>query len=190
MSLIKFRISWEEDDASFRDMEILSAQSVYELHEGIKKHFQLPADMEASIYVSDDRWIRGREISSTVEKNLRDAPALSMKKTAVGALMLNPDQKFVYQCVHAKAWVFLLDTLTLLPDPGVLREYPICVKSEGISPSQLVLIQTEKDRVVEIEERYDLASRDGFGDEGEDEDLGISEDAEEGMDSAEIGEDF
>jgi hypothetical protein len=190
MSLIKFRISWEEDDASFRDMEILSAQSFYELHEGIKKHFQLPAEMEASIYVSDDRWIRGREISSTVEKNLRDAPALSMKKTAVGALMLNPDQKFVYQCVHAKSWVFLLDTLTLLPDPSILREYPICVKSEGISPSQLGLIPTEKDSVVEIEERYDLASRDGFGDEGDDEDLGLSEEAEEGMDSSEISEDF
>lgn len=188
MPLIKYRVSWEEDDNSFRELEILSSQSFYDLHSGIKKFFELPATMEASIFTSDDRWVRGRELSSTIEKNLRDAPALSMKKTPVGALMLNPDQRFIYQCVHAKNWVFLIETLALLPEPVVLREYPLLVKSEGIAPSLLGVIPTEKDSVMDIEERYDLGSRDGFGDEGEDEDQSEDEFGEESDDSQGVDE--
>lgn len=170
MSIIKYRVSWEDDDSTFREFEILSSQTFYEFHEGIKKAFMFPAVMEASFFVSTDDWKREKEISSTVEKNLRDAPALSMKKTPLGALISDPHQKFIYACVHAKAWVLLIETITLLPVPIALKDYPICVKSEGLSPSQIGIIPTEKDSVMEIEERYDLNNTDGFGDEGEDDD--------------------
>jgi hypothetical protein len=176
MSLLKFKVCWEEDDATYRSIEILSAQTFMELHTCIKTAFQLPADMEASIFVSNDRWTKEKEISSVVEKNLRDAPALSMKKTPIAALINDPHQKFVYECVHPKAWVFLIDLTTLSPIPTLQKDYPICVISEGISPSQFGSAKPEKDAVVDILELYDLDDKDGFGDEGEDE---ISNDAEE-----------
>lgn len=169
MSLIKFNISWEEDNATFRDIEVLTAQSFYDLHVCIKQAFQFPENMEASFFMTDDRWQKEREISSVVEKNLRDAPALSMKKTPIGALMQDPHQKFVYVCNHPKAWVLLLEVISLLEDGKPTIVYPRITKNEGLSPSQIGLHHKEKDVVVETLELYDLQDRDGFGDEGEDE---------------------
>jgi len=178
MSLIKFRVSWSEDDSTFRDVEILSGQTYYDLHLIIKKELLMPADMEASFYVSDDLWRKGRQISSIVEKNLRDAVALSMKRTAIGALIVDPHQKFVYECDHLKGWIFYIDMITLLPEPIQTDVFPRCIKSEGISPTQLGIVPTEKDSVMEIEERYDLNSdEEGYGDEGE-EDATSAEDGE------------
>ena len=189
MSLLKFKVTWSEDDNTCRDIEILSSHTYYDLHLIIKKELMMPADMEASIYVSNDQWKKEREISSTIEKNLRDALALSMKKTPIGALIVDPHQKYVYVCVHPKEWIFYLELVTLLPEPAQTEQFPRCTKSEGISPSQLGLVPTIKDSVVEIEERYDLAGdEEGFGDEGEEENNNNDEEDISTQDLA--GEDF
>jgi hypothetical protein len=169
MSIIKFRVSWNQDDSTFRDIEILSGQTFDDLHQCIKRELLMPADMESIIYVSDENWNKGRQISSRVEKNLRDAIALSMKKTPIGALIVDPHQKFIYECEHPKAWLFYIDLITLMEETAVTHVYPRCIKGEGVSPSQFGILPIKKDSVVEIEERYDLANdEEGFGDEGED----------------------
>ena len=170
MSLFKFRIWWSEDDTTFRDIEILSASTYFDFHEIIKKEFQLPADMQACIYLSDDLHKRGRALSSAVEKNLRDAPALSMKRTPLGALISDPHQKFIYTCEHPKGWIFFAELISLLPEPAHPEIYPRCTKTEGLSPSQVGVIPSKKDSVMELEERYDLnGQEEGYGDEGEEE---------------------
>jgi hypothetical protein len=68
--------------------------------------------------------------------------------------------------------------ITLLPEPAQVDLFPRCIKSEGISPTQLGIIPIVKDSVMEIEERYDLNSdEEGYGDEGE-EDATAAEDGE------------
>lgn len=174
-------VTWEDDDSTYRIIEILSAQTFYEFHTGIKQSLQLPEAMEASFFISNDHWTREKEISSIVEKNLRDAPALSMRRTPIGALINDPHQKFIYVCDHPKAWVFRIEIMLLSPAPEMVNNYPTCVKSEGISPSQFGVGIKEKDSVVEIEERYDLGGQEeGYGEEGDDDDLtGLTDDAEE-----------
>ena len=182
MSLLRIKVCWEEDDATYRTIEILSNQTFWELHQCIKTAFQLPADMESVTYVSNDKWLREKAISSIVEKNLRDAPALSQKKTPIGALINEPHQKFLYESIHAKGWIFHIEVITLSPVPTIRREYPICVISEGISPSQFGIAKPEKDAVVDILEMYDLDNKDGFGDEGDDTDLPEASEEELGND--------
>lgn len=170
MSLIKFKISWDEDNATFRDVEVLTSQSFYDLHQCIKTNFQFAETMEASFFMTDDLVIKGKEISSTVEKNLRDAPALSMRKTPIGALMNDPHQRFIYECIHPKSWTLLLEVISLKEFKGEVNTFPRCTKSEGVSPSQFGILGKEKDAVAETLELYDLAGdADGYGDEGEDE---------------------
>lgn len=168
MSLIKFKVYWEEDSDIFRDIEVMSGQNFYELHQCIRTNFQLPDTLEASIFLCDERLKKGQEISSVVEKNLRDAPALSMKRTPIGALMNDPHQKFIYVCQNEKGWQFIMEIITFKPDHPDLHLFPRCVKSEGLSPSQFGIGMNTKKSVLEVEERYDLGSQDGFGDEGED----------------------
>lgn len=167
MSLLKFKVSWEEDDATYRNIEIVSGQSFYEFHTCIKFSLQFPEKMEGMFYLIDEKKVRGKAISSEVEKNLRDAPALSMKKTPVGALITDPDQKFIYECVHPKAWTFLVEIISISPFNSNLINYPKCIKSEGISPVNFGISPTEKDGIVEIIEKYDLNGDEGFGEEGE-----------------------
>jgi hypothetical protein len=178
MSLLKIKACWEEDDTTYRTIEMLSTQTFFELHTCIKKSFELPADMEASIFISNDRWTKEKEISSVVEKNLRDAPALSMKKTPIAALINDPHQKFLYESVHLKKWTFLIEIIMLSPIPTLQKDYPICIDSEGISPSQFGVLKQEKDAVMDVLEMYDLDDKDGYGDEGEDD---IETDSEESL---------
>ena len=170
MSLLKFTISWDEDNATFRDVEVLTNQSFHDLHTCIKTAFQFPDTMEASFFMTDNFIHKGREISSTVEKNLRDAPALSMRKTPIGALMNDPHQQFIYECVHPKNWTLHLEVISLKEFLMDSDHFPRVTKSEGISPSQFGVLGKEKDAVMETLEIYDLAGdAEGYGDEGEDE---------------------
>ena len=170
MSLLKFTISWDEDNATFRDVEVLTNQSFHDLHTCIKTAFQFPETMEASFFMTDNFIHKGKEISSTVEKNLRDAPALSMRKTPIGALMNDPHQQFIYECVHPKNWTLHLEVISLKEFLMDSDQFPRVTKSEGISPSQFGILGQEKDAVMETLEIYDLAGdADGYGDEGEDE---------------------
>lgn len=179
MSLLKFKVSWEEDDATYRNIEIVSSQSFYEFHTCIKFALQFPEKMEGFFYLIDSKKIVQTTLSSVVEKNIRNAPALSMKKTPVGALITDPDQKFLYECVHPKGWSFLIEIISISPFNSDLIKYPKCIKSEGISPVNFAIAATEKDSVVEIVEKYDLDNAEGFGDEGEDEG-GFGEATDEG----------
>lgn len=170
-SLIKFKVSWEEDDSTYRNIEVVSSQSFFEFHTCIKNALQLPESMAGTFYISNDKGGRGLAVSSEVEKNLRNAPELSMKRTPVGALITDPDQKFIYECKHPKGWTFLIEIISVIPFNADLISFPKCIKSEGISPVNFGIIPSAKDGVVEIEEKYDLNNTDGFGDEGDEMDM-------------------
>jgi hypothetical protein len=183
MPLIKFKVSWEEDDATYRNIVLVSSQSFFEFHTCIKFSLQFPENMEGLFYLIDEKRVKGITLSSVVEKNLRGAPELSMKKTPVGALITDPDQKFIYECVHPKAWTFLVEIISISPFDSDLINYPKCIKSEGISPVNFISMATEKDAVAEIVEKYDLNNTEGFGDEGEDE-TGLDGFGEEGAEES------
>lgn len=183
MSLLRLKTYWEDDDATVRVIEILSEQTYLQLHEGLKKAYQLPADMEASIFICDSRGAKTREVSSTVEKNLRDAPALSMKKTPIAALINDPHQLFRYECNHPKRWVFMLEVVMMLPDPVLQKDYPICVLSEGMSPSQFGILPGDdaKEKIVDILEMFDIGADDDDADSlGNDDDDDALEGDDEG----------
>jgi hypothetical protein len=181
MSLLRLKAYWEDDDATFRVLEILSDQTYYALHEGLKTAFQLPADMEASIFICDSRGLKTREVNSTVEKNLRDAPALSMKKTPIAALINDPHQLFRYECDHPKRWVFMIELVMMLPDPVLQKQYPFVVVSEGMSPSQFGILPGDesKEKIVDILEMFDIGADDDDDALGED-DEDLTEGDEEG----------
>ena len=168
MPLLKFKISWNEDDSTYRNREILSSQSFFEFHTAIKKCFELPNEMQANFHIIDSRGKISKTISSTVEKNLRDAPALSMKKTPVGALVQDPEQTFQFECIHPKAWKFFVEIITINPDNSQTDQYPKCTKSEGLSPIHYG-IKIEDNPIADILNQFDeLPDDEDFDEEMED----------------------
>ena len=95
-----------------------------------------------------------------------------MIKTPVSALVDNPDKKFIYTYDPVKKWTFLVELIGIEKEEDSRKDYPVCVKKEGVAPAQTGIKGLSNERLMEIEEKYDLAKDDmaeqGFGSEGED----------------------
>ncbi len=183
MALFKFRISWEEDNNIERDIEILSSSTFETLHAAVIQVFGLKPTWGATINVLNEAGKLSRVIDTAVEKNIKDAPALSAKKTPIGAMVSHPSQEFIYNITTEKDWSFFINLITMeleVPDPNL---YPRMTRSEGLSPMELGGKGIVKDAVVETDDKYDLADQasdedddfgGGFGIEGGD-DAGADE---------------
>lgn len=171
MPLLRFRVYWEDDDQIYRDIEVRSNQTFLDFHKGIIQAYEFDGKHSASFYESNDRWQRGREINSEVLVNKKDAPALSMMRTPVSALVAKPDQKFIYVYDPAKLWAFLIELIGVSKDEDPKRTYPFVLRKEGIAPAQYGVKGVAADKLMEVEEKYDLGAdemAEGFGSEGED----------------------
>ncbi len=170
MAVLRFRVYWEDDDQTYRDIEVLGNQTFLDFHKSILQAYEFDGKHPASFYESNDKWAYGREISSEVLINKKDAPALSMLKTPVSALVTNPDQKFIYVYDPAKKWTFMAELINVNRDETPRRIYPFVLRKEGIAPAQYGIKGVNPDKIMEIEEKYDLGAEEmaeGFGNEGE-----------------------
>ncbi|MCB0696590.1 MAG: hypothetical protein KDC07_04455 [Chitinophagaceae bacterium] len=169
MPILRFRAYWEEDDLVYRDIEIKSGQTFLELHKAIIQAYEFDGKHTASFWESNERWDRGLELNSEVLVNKKGAPALSMSRTPVSALTSTPDHKFVYEYDPAKKWTFLIELIGITPDESSRITYPHVLRKEGVGPAQYGVKGVNMDKLLEIEEKYDLgADAEGFGSEGED----------------------
>lgn len=185
MPLFKFRVYWEDDDNIYRDIVLKTGQTFHSFHDAILTAFEFDKKHTASFFVSNDHWIRGREISSEVLVNKKDAPALSMIKTPVSALVEKPDEKFVYTYDPVKKWTFLVELIGIDKEEDYKKEYPLCTKKEGIAPAQTGIKGLANERLLEIEEKYDLSSeemQEGYGNEGDSD--GGEESTDDGADES------
>jgi hypothetical protein len=170
MPLLRFRVYWEDDDQIYRDIEIRSNQTFLDFHKAIIQAYEFDGKHSASFFESNDRWQRSREIDSEVLVNKKDAPALSMARTPVSALVAKPDQKFIYVYDPAKHWTFLVELIGVTKDEDIKKTYPYVVRREGIGPAQYGVKGVSPDKLMEVEEKYDLGAdemAEGFGSEGE-----------------------
>ena len=170
MTVLRFRVYWEDDDQTYRDIELLGNQTFLDFHKSILQAYEFDGKHPASFYESNDKWVYGREISSEVLVNKKDAPALSMLKTPVSALIATPDQKFIYVYDPAKKWTFMAELIAVAKEETHRRVYPFVLRKEGIAPAQYGIKGVNPDKIMEIEEQYDLGAEEmaeGFGNEGE-----------------------
>lgn len=170
MPLLRFRVSWEDDDLVYRDIEIRPGQTFLELHKAILVAYEFDGKHSASFFESNERWQRGRELNSEVLVNKKDAPALSMSRTPVSALVSTPDHKFIYEYDPAKKWTFLVELIGVSKEEDTRKTYPNIFRKEGVGPAQYGVKGVNLDKLMEIEEKYDLSAEDmaeGFGNEGE-----------------------
>lgn len=193
MPLFKFRVYWEDDDNIYRDIVLKTGQTFHSFHEAILTAFEFDHKHKASFFASNDNWNRGREIASDVLVNKKDAPALSMIKTPVSALVEKPDEKFVYTYDPVKKWTFLVELIGIDKEEDSKKEYPLCAKKEGVAPAQTGIKGLANERLLEIEEKYDLSTEDmseGYGKEGDDDGGSSSDEESYGSEAEGSEEDF
>lgn len=187
MPVLKFRVYWEEDESVYRDIVVKPAQSFLQFHQSILTAFEFDSKHNATFFRSNDNWQRGREIIFEKDNAPRKAEPLLMVDTAIGAEVKTPNQKFIYVYDFAKHWTFLVELIAVSKEEDPKKTYPLMVRKEGLAPSQYGTKGLVNDKLVEMEEKYDLNKEgmdEGFGEEGEDreqdEDQEDSEDAQQG----------
>jgi hypothetical protein len=183
MPVLKFRVYWEEDESVYRDIAIRPNQTFLQFHQSILQSFEFDTKHKATFYRSNDNWQRGREIILEKDNAPRKAEPLLMSDTPIAAAVKAPNQKFIYLYDFAKNWTFLVELIGISKEENAKMMYPFCVRKEGLAPSQYGTKGLIGDKLVEMEEKYDLnkvegMSQDGFGEEGED-DENAEDDEEE-----------
>ena len=198
MAVLKFRVSWEEDDAIYRDVLVKHTQNFQDLHTIILKAFEFDQKHDATFYRSNDIWQRGREISKEVYDRPYKVPPLLMAETAISTEIIDTNQHFIYEYDFVKSWSFLIQLIQVVKnaDADMTLEYPLVSRIEGVGPMQYGTKGLLGEKFADIEEKYDLnEAAEGFGEEGEDahasdeEDADASDDREEDADASDEGED-
>ncbi|MEC5143271.1 hypothetical protein [Chitinophaga sp. 212800010-3] len=183
MPVLKFRVYWEEDESVYRDIAIKPNQTFLAFHQAILQAFEFDSKHKATFFRSNDNWQRGREIILEQDNQPRKAEPLLMADTVIAAAVKDPNQKFIYLYDFAKNWSFLVELIGVSKEENSKLTYPACVRKEGLAPSQYGTKGLVGDKLVEMEEKYDLNKEgmdaDGFGEEGEERDTMSSENGEE-----------
>ncbi len=171
MAILRFRVYWEDDDSVYRDIAIRHTQNFFDLHSCILKSYEFDSQHKATFYRSNDNWIKGREISLEKYDKAYKAPPLLMLETMINAEISNPNQKFIYEYDFNKLWHFMVALINIEREENIKLIYPLCVRTEGIAPSQYGTKGLVDSRLAEMEEKYDLqpdALREGFSEESDD----------------------
>ncbi|MDQ2718700.1 MAG: plasmid pRiA4b ORF-3 family protein [Bacteroidota bacterium] len=182
MAILKFRIYWDDDDSVYRDLVMKHTQSFFEFHNIILKCFEFDNKHRATFYRSNDHWQRGREISLEKYDKAYKAEPLLMSECTIGSEIRDPNQKFVYVYDFHKNWTFRVELINVNKEENYKMDYPSCIRSEGIGPSQYGTKGLVNEKLAEIEEKYDLNTAilaDGFSEKGEEVEAEENEGGEE-----------
>jgi hypothetical protein len=192
MAVLKFRVSWEEDDAIYRDVLVKHTQNFQDLHTIILKAFEFDQKHDATFYRSNDTWQRGREISKEVYDRAYKVAPLLMAETIIGTEIIDTNQHFIYEYDFVKSWSFLIQLIQVVKnaDADMTLEYPLVSRIEGVGPMQYGTKGLLGEKFADIEEKYDLnEAAEGFGEEGEEDAHASDDGGDDGEEDADASDD-
>lgn len=183
MSVLRFRIMYEDDETIYRDVEILSSQSLRQFVEIIRGSFGIAPDAAAHLFTGNDQWHKVHPLPL-------DAPAprqAQSKADMLAALPLikfifDPHQRFIFE-LDETAEQLLIELNSISDSVRSDIQYPISVRSNGASP-----FRKEEPIAVEVPRQASGASAPSDEDfDDSDDDAGGG--AEEDMEDEELGYD-
>jgi hypothetical protein len=161
MAVYRFRVSLEDNDDVYRDIDIKAVQTFEQFHSAIQEAFKFDAKHSASFFVSDDYWRKNQEITlkkedlpldeEEIRKNVD--PKKLMSETKIAKFIEQPHQRFVYIFDPVVQWSFLIE-MVKITEENTKQSYPLIARSVGASPKQYKQVTPIKE---EEEENPDLA---------------------------------
>ncbi len=134
MALFRFRVCFEEDDEVVRIVEMKAPQNLEDMFFAILKFVDFDSKHNASLFLSDDYWKKGREYILLPEPGKEDISLFAA--TRLSTLINDPHQKMVLVYDHEAEWNFLIELIGLSPAEDAKKEYPFLVRKEGKAPKQ------------------------------------------------------
>jgi pRiA4b ORF-3-like protein len=136
MSVYRFKISFEDHEDVYREIEIRSEQTFEDLHYAIQSSIAFDAAEPASFYMSNDHWTKGQEISLHERPSKNGSTPVLMKDALLRDWIVDPHQKIYYESDYSALWTFFVELIRIIPVEDIRKKYPVCVKVNGDAPKQ------------------------------------------------------
>ncbi|MDR2284285.1 MAG: plasmid pRiA4b ORF-3 family protein [Sphingobacterium sp.] len=180
MAIYRFRVTFEDYEDIYRDIDMPSKSTFVELHQEIHKSTGYQVDASSSFYVSNDQWKKGTEIALMPSQRKIDAGVLLMEDIRLSKFIDDPHQKFYYIYNFDRPYDFHVELVKILKEEEG-KEYPAIFKSVGQAPKMVAAANfpvasddDEDDEYVEeateeygVDEDDDYDTMDGDDEDGE-----------------------
>lgn len=182
MAIYRFRVTFEDYEDIYREIDMPSKSTFLELHAAIHKTTGYNQDVSSSFYVSNDQWKKGTEIAFLPTDRKTASGVLKVEEVKMSKFIDDPHQKFYYIYNFDRPYDFHVELIKILKEEDG-KEYPALFKSVGEAPksaaASLFPVATDAD---DDDDEDDVPVDDTeYGvDDDEDFDLFDGEDEEEG----------
>ncbi len=180
MAIYRFKVSFEDYEDIYREIDMPSRSTFLDLHEAIHRTTAYPTEVSSSFYVSNDQWKKGTEIALLPSDRKIAAEVLLMDAIRMSKFIDDPHQKFYYIYNFDRPYDFHVELIKILKEEEG-KEYPAIFKSIGAAPkiagfatlAEAALKEDDEDLFDEDETVYGV-------DDEEDFDLFDDDETEEG----------
>ena len=129
MSILRLGIYVEELEDVYREIEVKDTQTFMEFHEAIVKAFQLKKKVQASFFISNNRWQKLNEVtlgySSVFDKALNGAEVF------IGSVMPSTTKFLIYFNEELSEYTILIQLEGIDEKEDKKKTYPALVAANG-----------------------------------------------------------
>lgn len=143
MSILRFRVTFDDYDDVQRDIDLKADNSFFDLFIELLKSVQFDNQHVGEFYLADHNWRKGALVGSC---SAGDHAKLS--KTELVDHIDDPHQKFLFYYDKDANWAFTIELIKIFPSPEYKVNYPRIYWSVGVPPVQYkeTLIIPNRDR--------------------------------------------
>ncbi|MGJ1363990.1 IS1096 element passenger TnpR family protein [Sphingobacterium spiritivorum] len=180
MAIYRFRVTFEDYEDVYREIDMLSKQSFLDLHDAIHKTTNYETEVSSSFYVSNDQWKKGTEIALLPSERKVSTDVLLMENIRLSKFIDDPHQKFYYIYNFDRPYDFHVELIKILKEEDG-KEYPVVFKTVGAAPKPLGAFAAPTTPLDEDDDTADYEEETQYGvDEEDDYDMFDDEESEEG----------
>lgn len=171
MAIYRFRVSFEDYEDIYRDIDVSAKSTFLDLHQAIHSSTGYEVERSSSFYVSNDQWKKGTEIAYLPNHRKKAAEILEMENLRLSKFIEDPHQKFYYVYNFDRPYDLHVELVKILKEEDG-KVYPAIHKSVGQAPKNLAaanfpigteLTDEEDDEAVEMNtEEYGVDEEDDY----------------------------
>ncbi len=170
MAIYRFRVTFEDYEDVYREIDMPSKSTFFELHEAIHKSTKYEVEKSSSFYVSNDQWKKGTEVAYLPNDRKKASGVLEMEGIRLSKFIDDPHQKFYYIYNFDRPYDFHVELIKILKEEDG-KVYPAIFKSIGEAPKNLTAANfpvagaeddEDDDFVEESSEEYGVDEEDDY----------------------------
>ena len=134
--IYRFTIISDEVDDFVREIQIDPEATFFDFHEAILKSVGYANDQMTSFFICDDDWSKNTEITLVEMDTTSEVDNYIMEDTRLEELLEDEHQKLLFVFDYMTERAFFMELREIVP--GKDLDAPICSKSVGTPPAQIV----------------------------------------------------